>query len=77
MCIDLIGSYLIKPLTRTKTLKAITMIHLVTSWFEVAEYKTKAASNIVHVFYNLWLTRYPRPWERVIFDDGLEFMGKI
>ena len=49
------------------------MIDPVTSWIKIKEMKdTNNSADAARIFYNTWLSRYPRP-RRVIMDNGSEF----
>jgi transposase InsO family protein len=48
------------------------MIDPATGWFEIVEATNKSATAIHDLFYNNWLTRYPRP-QFIVFDNGSKF----
>eukprot|EP00957_Ditylum_brightwellii_P162155 12346094-Ditylum_brightwellii.AAC.1 len=52
------------------------MIDAVTSWFEIAEIKTKRADIIAHIVETTWLNRYHYPTQLVL-DRGKEFMAEF
>ena len=81
---DLIGPYTIERKGKHKhgkkkkdlTLWCVTMIDPVTSWFEIAEIKTKRADIIANAVETTWLTRYPYP-AQVVLDRGKELMAEF
>ena len=50
----------------------MTMIDLVTNWFEIGRILTHSSTEAQRVFDSLWLAQYPRPKE-IGFDNGGEF----
>eukprot|EP00957_Ditylum_brightwellii_P078718 5985282-Ditylum_brightwellii.AAC.1 len=54
----------------------VTMKDPATSWFEIAEIKTKRANIIVNIVEITWLTRYPYPTQ-VVLDREKEFMAEF
>ena len=54
--VDLIGSYVVCTPTAAHTLRALTMINHVTSWFEVTAILDKSADTVMEVFNSTWLT---------------------
>jgi hypothetical protein len=48
------------------------MIDPSTGWFEVKHVKDKSAKESMNTFYDVWLSRYPRP-EYIGFDNGGEY----
>ena len=69
------------------SLTCMTMIDLVTGWFDIAEIMTfsidevtagndeyidKSSARVRKLFNNTWICRYPRP-HKVFFDNGYEF----
>ena len=47
--VDLIGPYEVKTPNKTYSLRAMTMVDPVTSWFEIVRIKTKSSAEIQQV----------------------------
>ena len=54
--VDLIGPYVVRTLTTTHTLRALTMIDPVTNWFEVTAILGRRADTVTEALHNTWLT---------------------
>ena len=77
LCIDMIGPYnLNKKGSKPCMLWALTMIDLVTGWFEIATVDTKWADVIANVLEQTWLTRYPWP-TCIVLDRGHGVYGRM
>ena len=75
LCVDLIGPYNIRGKDKEPMiLKAVTMIHPVTGWFEVTHYSNKKLTTIENLAETTWLVRYPWPVE-ITYDQGVEFLS--
>jgi hypothetical protein len=70
--VDLIGPLTVKPPSGNKEVLALTMIDPSTCWFEVKDVKYKSAKESMNTFYDVWLSRYPRP-EHIWYDNGGEY----
>jgi hypothetical protein len=53
----------------------LTIIDTVTNYLEIVRIQNATAQHVGHQFRQTWLSRYPR-LERVIFDQGSEFIGR-
>ena len=70
LCVDLIDPYKIRRKgNEPLILKAVTMIYLVTRWFEVTQYSYKKAMMITNLVETMWLVRNPWPVE-IMYDQG-------
>ena len=70
ICVGLIGPYKIcRKGKYTLIPKSITIIYLVTGWFEVTQYNNRKVMNISNLVETTWLTRYPCPTE-IMYDKG-------
>ena len=70
LCVDLIDPYKIRRKGKEPLiLKAVTMIYLVTRWFEVTQYSYKKAMMITNLVETMWLVRNPWPVE-IMYDQG-------
>ena len=58
----------------TLHLKDVTMIYLVTEWFDVAQHEDKRATSIVNLVETMWLSRYLIPTE-IMYDQGIVCIG--
>jgi len=78
VCIDLVGPYTIgnKANSDERTLHCLTMIDPATGWFEIEQIPSKRADEVMSVFENTWLGRYPRPIQ-VVMDRGTEFQAEV
>jgi hypothetical protein len=56
--VDLVGPFTIRTQTKTHSLLALTMIDLVTGWFDIVKATKKSATSILDLFPNTWLARY-------------------
>ena len=64
ICVDLTGPYKICRKWREPIiLKAVTMIELVTGWFEIMQYNDKKTMTFANLVENTWLVQYPCPVE--------------
>ena len=68
VCVDLVGRFDTKTPVKTHSLLALTIIDLVTGWFEIVKATNNLANSIQELFHNNCLARYPRPW--FIFSDN-------
>ena len=50
-------------------LKAVTMIHSVTGWFEMTQYRDKKSMTISNLVETAWLVRYPWSLD-ITYDQG-------
>jgi transposase InsO family protein len=55
------------------SLLVFTAIDPATGWFECIEVPNKQSFTVMEAFNNHWLSRYPRPQQRIRFDNGTEF----
>ena len=75
LCVDLMGPYQIcRKSKQPLILKCVTMIELVTRWFEVTQHSNKRAIIIVNLVETTWLVRYPWP-VGINYDRGRELLG--
>lgn len=72
--VDMIGPYQQDQTENLSTFYALTMIDLITKWFEVAPILKKKADTVAKSLNEYWLAKYPRPlWCR--HNQGTEFPG--
>jgi hypothetical protein len=55
-----------------KNFLALSMIDPSIGWFEVKDVKDRSTKESVSTFFDVWLSRYPRP-EYIGFDNGSEY----
>jgi hypothetical protein len=60
--------------TIVQQLQALTILDKGMGWPEFIATQSKSSQEIAILFDGAWLCRYPRP-DRVVFDNGGEFMG--
>ena len=60
MCIDLIGSYIIRRKGKPNLIcKCVTMIDPASGWFEIHLYDNKRAITVANIAEQEWFSRYP------------------
>ena len=73
--VDLIGPWVFKFGKWEVSVNAITAIDPFIGICEIARLKNKTCAHVATKFYQIWLSRYPRPL-RCIHDNGGEFIGQ-
>ena len=74
--VDMIGPMKIQTPDGEKELRALTMIDPATGWFAVKDVESMKARDVMAVFDDTWLCRYPRP-QYLGFDGGSEFKAEF